>query len=95
MAVTLRTRGDLGLAEFISKNVRLPGHHRGASSPCCRLKLYYQITPDGVRGRCPTWIFLSAAARAFEGSGELEDGTVVKGDIICILASLIDHVSLQ
>lgn len=41
---------------------------------------------------CPTRIFVSATAAAFDGSGELEDGTITLVDIINVLCSLIDQV---
>lgn len=58
-----------------------------------RLKSYYITNPDAPRGRCPTWIFVSAATRAFAGSREIEDGTIGLEDIISLVSSLIDHVS--
>jgi hypothetical protein len=42
---------------------------------------------------CPTRVFVSATAAAFDGSGELEDGTITLVDIINVLCSLIDQVS--
>lgn len=36
-------------------------------------------------------MFTTAVAQAFEGTGELEDGTVALEDIICVLSSLIDQ----
>lgn len=59
-----------------------------------RLKAYYIASPSAPKNRCPTWVFTTAAARAFAGTGELEDGTIVIEDIICILSSLIDQVNL-
>ncbi|KAK8865915.1 hypothetical protein IAR55_001063 [Kwoniella newhampshirensis] len=55
------------------------------------LKCYYASDPTVAKNRCPTWIFFSAARRAFEGSGELEDGTITIEDIIVVLSSLIDQ----
>ncbi|RSH92915.1 hypothetical protein EHS25_008361 [Saitozyma podzolica] len=55
------------------------------------LKAYYITNPDAPRGRCPTWIFVSAATRAFAGSREIEDGTIGLEDIISLISSLIDH----
>ena len=58
----------------------------------CSLKLYYATNPSAPKNRCPTWVFLAAANRAFEGTGEAEDGTFTMEDIVCIVASLIDQV---
>ena len=58
------------------------------------LKAYYQSHPEAPRGRCPTWVFLQATQQAFAGSGEAEDGDIVLEDIICVLSSLIDQVSV-
>lgn len=55
------------------------------------LKLYYATNPSAPKNRCPTWVFLAAANRAFEGTGEAEDGTFTMEDIVCIVASLIDQ----
>jgi len=55
------------------------------------LKLFYTLHPEAPKGRCPTWAFLAAAAQCFKGSGELEDGTLVKEDIICGVATLVDQ----
>jgi hypothetical protein len=56
------------------------------------LRIYYATNPSAPKNRCPTWVFLTAATKAFEGSGQLEDGTVSMEDIICVIASLIDQV---
>ncbi len=54
--------------------------------------VYYAINPLAPKNRCPTWVFLAAASRVFEKSGELEEGNLTMEDIICIVASLIDQV---
>lgn len=43
--------------------------------------------------QCPTWVLQQAVQRCFEGSGEIEDGTIGIVDVVDILATLIDHVS--
>lgn len=57
-----------------------------------RLKHYYATVPSAAPPRCPTWVFVAAAQQAFAGSGELEEGTIILEDIICVLSSLIDQV---
>ena len=55
--------------------------------------MFYSLNPAAPKNRCPTWVFLTAASRAFAGSLEVEDGCLGLEDIICIVASLIDQVS--
>ncbi|WVO17900.1 hypothetical protein L204_105598 [Cryptococcus depauperatus] len=55
------------------------------------LKIFYMTEPTAIKNRCPTWIFVSAAAITFTGSGEIEDGTITIDDIIVVVASLIDQ----
>jgi hypothetical protein len=56
------------------------------------LRLYYRTSPGAALNRCPTNIFLNAIRQAFEGTGEIEDGTIELEDLIVIIASCIDHV---
>ena len=58
-------------------------------------KYYVLANPDkGERGHCPTWVLKQAVELAFMGSGEVEEEQVGVDDIVCMIASLIDHVSL-
>jgi len=57
------------------------------------LRMYYQTSPGVALNRCPTNIFLNAIRKAFQGTGEIEDGTIELEDLIVIIASCIDHVS--
>lgn len=57
------------------------------------LWLYYRTLPGVALNRCPTSIFLQTIRKAFEGTGEIEDGTIELEDLIVIIASCIDHVS--
>ncbi|ORX35961.1 hypothetical protein BD324DRAFT_629669 [Kockovaella imperatae] len=57
------------------------------------LRLYYNLNPESPKNRCPTWVFLAASQRAFEGSNEVEVGNLAIEDIICVMSSLIDQVS--
>lgn len=57
------------------------------------LWLYYRSLPGVALNRCPTSIFLQTIRKAFEGTGEIEDGTIELEDLIVIIASCIDHVS--
>lgn len=60
--------------------------------PDVRLKMYHSTSRSEIVPRCPTWVFVTAAQTAFAGSRELEEGTIVLEDIICVLSSLIDQV---
>ncbi|TYJ56376.1 hypothetical protein B9479_002924 [Cryptococcus floricola] len=56
------------------------------------LTAYYDLDPQARQNsRCPTWVFTVAAGQVFEGTGEVEDGTITIEDTIVILASLIDQ----
>ena len=59
------------------------------------LRLYYQLNHEAPKNRCPTWVFMAASQKMFEGSGEVEEGGIVIEDIICIMSSLIDQVSAK
>ena len=52
------------------------------------LRLYYQLNPEAPKNRCPTWVYVAAAQKMFEGSGEVEEGGIVIDDIICVMSSL-------
>jgi len=87
----VRTTGISKACFHSSKGQTSPARKRTDSS----LALHYQLGSGVSLNRCPTSIFLDVAQAAFAGSGELEDGTLVLEDIIVILSSLIDQVSLQ
>lgn len=89
---SLRTRGNLGLAEFTSKKVSSISTS-SAQKLINSLRLYYQTSPGVALNRCPTSIFLQSIRQAFKGTGEIEDGTIELEDSIVIIASCIDHVS--
>ncbi|KAL1410580.1 hypothetical protein Q8F55_004593 [Vanrija albida] len=55
------------------------------------LRIYYETDAGAAKNRVPTWVFTAAVARAFAGTGELEDGSVTLEDVICVLSSLIDQ----
>ena len=56
------------------------------------LRMFYATNPSAPKNRCPTWVFLTTATKAFEGSDEAEDSALALEDIVCIIASLIDQV---
>ena len=57
--------------------------------------MYYATNPSATKNRCPTWVFLTTATKAFEGSEEVEESALVLEDIVCIIASLIDQVGCE
>jgi len=59
------------------------------------LKLYYQSSPQAPLNRCPTSMFLKTVRSAFAGTGEIEDGGFELEDLIVVVASCIDHVSIS
>jgi hypothetical protein len=56
--------------------------------------MYYQTSPGVPLNRCPTGVFLKTIRAAFAGSGEVEGGAFELEDLIVVIASCIDHVSV-
>jgi hypothetical protein len=59
------------------------------------LRLYYQASPQAPLNRCPTSMFLKTVRSAFAETGEIEDGGFELEDLIVVIASCIDHVSIS